>query len=167
MDTGDEVLQYVCTRRTYGDVTQRGTMGLARSSDMRNWVTLPPLEHDPIAEEMEVPQVYAIGERYYLVFCTRARWLSPSYKARFPGHTFRDTDYSMVGDSTLGPFRLHGTGEVLATTPPSSWYASQLVCLGGEWFLLSTVTDDAGRTSVSHPVPVVADDTGIHADIVR
>ena len=52
-----------------------------------NWETLPPLEHDPIAEEMEVPQVYAIDGRYYLVFCTKEQWLSPPYKSRFPGHT--------------------------------------------------------------------------------
>ena len=127
--------------------------------------TLPPLEHDPITEEMEVPQVYAIDERYYLVFCTKVQWLSPSYRSRFPGHTFRNTDYSMVSDSPLGPFRLHGTGEIMTESPPSSWYASQIVRYGGEWYLLSTVTDDAGRTSVSDPVLVVADETGIHADM--
>ena len=77
---------------------------------MRKWETLPPLEHNPIAEEMEVPQVYAIGGRYYLVFCTKERWLSPSYRSRFRGHPFRSTDYSMVGDSPFGtvPHPRHG-----------------------------------------------------------
>ena len=165
LDTGDEVVQYVCARRTRGDTTTRGTIGLARSTDMRSWEALPPLEHEPIAEEMEVPQVYAIDGRHYLVFCTKDFWLSPSYKSRFPGHAFRSTDYSMVGDSPLGPFRLHGTGEIMAEASPSSWYASQLVCYEGEWFLLSTVTDDVDRTSISDPLPVTVDETGLHADM--
>ena len=92
---------------------------------------------------MEAPQIHEIGGRCYLVFCTKEQWLSPSYKSRFPVHTFRDTNYSMVGESPLGPFRLHGTGEIMSTGPPSSWYASQIVRCAGEWFLLSTVTDDA------------------------
>ena len=71
LDTGEEVVLYVTARRTDGDVTARGAIGLARSTGMRRWEALPPLEHDPIAEEMEVPQVYAIDGRYYLVFCTK------------------------------------------------------------------------------------------------
>ena len=116
-------------------------------------------------EEMEAPQVYEIGGRCYLVFCTKVQWLSLSYRSRFPVHTFRDTNYPMVGESPLGPFRLHGTCEIMSAAPPSSWYAGQLVRCAGEWFLLSTVTDDAGRTSFSDPVPVVADETGIHVDM--
>ena len=166
LDAGEEVVQYVCARRTDGDIFSQGhgrSGSFGRHAD--NWETLPPLEHDPIAEEMEVPQVYAIDGRYYLVFCTKERWLSPSYRSRFRGHPFRSTDYSMVGDSPLGPFRIHGTGEIMPTAPPSSWYASQLVHFEGEWFLLSTVSEDSGLTAVSDPVPVVADETGIHADM--
>ena len=165
LDTGEDVVQYVCARRTDGDISSRGTVGVARSTDMRSWESLPPLEHDRIAEEMEVPQVYAIDGRYYLVFCSHEQWLSPSYKSRFPGHAFRSTDYSMVGDSPLGPFRIHGTGEIIPTAPSPSRYASQIVRHDGEWFLLSTVRDGGGRTAVSDPVPIVADETGIHADV--
>ena len=52
----------------------------------------------------------------------------------------------------------------MPSAPPESWYASQLVSFEGDWFLLSTVTDDAGRTSISDPVPVTADETRIHAN---
>ena len=162
-DAGTEVFQYVCARRTEGDVTARGAVGMARSTDMVRWESLPPPEHDRMTEEMEVPQVYAIAGRYYLLFCTHVVHLSPSYTSRFPGHAFRDTDYSMVGDSPLGPFRLHGTGEIMARAPATWFYASQLVSLKDEWFLLGTVRDDVGRTSISNPTPVVADETGVHA----
>ena len=37
LDTGEEVVQYVCARRTDGDIFSRGTVGLARSGDMHNW----------------------------------------------------------------------------------------------------------------------------------
>ena len=55
------------------------------------------------------------------------------------------------------------TDEIMPQAPPLPRYASKPVRQRGEWSLLSTVTDDAGRTSMSDPVPVTADDTGIHA----
>ena len=70
---GERVLQLVCARRTGGDPTSRGTVGVAESRDMRRWTLLPPFEHDRMTEEMEVPQVYRIGGRCYLVFCARSR----------------------------------------------------------------------------------------------
>ena len=36
LDMGEAVLLYVCARRTHGDITARGTIGLARSADMRS-----------------------------------------------------------------------------------------------------------------------------------
>ncbi len=68
----------------------------------------------------------------------------------------------MVGDSPLGPFRLHGTGEIMPEPHSPPIYASQLVHHDGQWFLLGTTRD---RTAVSDPVMVIADETGIHADI--
>ena len=161
-DAGDRVIQYVCARRTDGDVTSRGSIGMAQSTDMIRWESMPPPEHDRMTEEMEVPQLYSIGGRYYLVFCTHDFWLAPPYRARFPGHAFRSTDYSMVGDSPTGPFRIHGTGEIISEAPEGRLYASQLVALGDDWFLLGTVGRDA-NSGISDPLRVVADDTGIHA----
>ncbi len=163
LDTGDEVFHYVCARRLDGDVAERGTVGVARSTDMVTWEPLPPPEHDRMSDEMEVPQVYAIDDRYYLVFCSNGDKIAPSFRARFPGHPFRDTDFSMVGDSPLGPFRIHGTGEIMPKAPPyKRFYASQLVQHEGEWFLLGTILDHDGRTYISDPIPVMADETGVH-----
>ena len=161
LDTGNRVLQYVCARRTDGDVATRGSIGIARSVDMIRWETLPPPEHDRMTEEMEVPQVYFIEGRWYLVFCTHDFWLAPSFRDRFPGHPFRSTDYVMVGDSPLGPFRIHGTGEIMPEAPPGRFYASQLVEFRDQWYLLGTVGLDA-ESGISDPLPVVADETGIH-----
>ena len=165
--TDADVLQLVTARRNDGPVTSRGTVAVARTQDMRHWEVLPPLQHDRIAEEMEVPQVYRIDGRYYLLFCTCSGHeripdlLDPAFKSRFPGHRFRCADYSMVGDSPLGPFRIHGTGEVFPAAPAPWCYASQLVNFQGEWFLLATLRDARG-SMISDPYPIVADDTGIH-----
>ncbi len=161
LDIGDRVLQYVCARRTKGDVATRGSVGIARSTDMVRWETLPPPEHDRMTEEMEVPQVYFISGRWYLVFCTHDFWLAPTFRERFPGHSFRSTDYSMVGESPLGPFRIYGTGEIMPEAPPDRFYASQLVEFRDQWYLLGTMGQDA-ESGISDPLPVVADETGIH-----
>ena len=174
LGTDAGVLQLITARRKDGPVTSRGTVAVTRSRDLRNWEVLPPLRHDRIAEEMEVPQVYPIGGRWHLLFCTCSGHeripdlLDPAFKSRFPGHRFRCTDYSMVGDSPLGPFRIHGTGEVFAEAPAPWCYASQLVNFKGEWFLLATLGDASG-TMISDPYPIVADETGIHVppDAIR
>ena len=166
LKAGERVLQLVCARRNEGDPSSRGTVGVAETRDMRRWTIEPPLEHDRMTEEMEVPQVYRIGGRYHLVFCTIAGdprvpdMLSPAFTRRFPGHRFRRGDYSMVGPSPLGPFRIHGTGKIFPQRR-AALYASQLVNFRGAWFLLGTERD-AGGARISDPYPVTADETGVH-----
>ena len=157
-DDGDAVYQLICARGVEGDVATRGTVALVHSTDMRTWEVLPPLEHNRITEEMEVPQLYRIGERWYLVFVTLGRLLSTSFAERFGGQVPERTNLSMVGDSPFGPFRIHGTGQIVRHPPDASFYAAQLVPLRGQWYLLAT--EDSER--ISNPVSVYADETGVH-----
>lgn len=159
---GDRIYQYVCARSKADDRSRRGTVGLAVSDDMLRWRVQPPLQVEPIATEIEVPQVYPIAGRYYLVCCAPAAWLLPSFTRRFPGHRFRDADYAMVGTSPTGPFTLHGTGEILPARESGRPYASRLVRWQHGWYLLGTVREGPTRY-VCDPIPVVADATGIHA----
>ncbi len=160
-DSGDAVYQLVCARRDEGPTGSRGAVALARSTDMRTWDVLPPLEHDRISDEMEVPQLYRIGERWYLVFCTLGRFLTPEHAARFGDRLPERSNFSMVSDSPFGPFRVHGTGQIVEHDPDEVFYAAQLVEFKGEWHLLATAKDDRGER-ISDPVPVVADETGVH-----
>ena len=66
----------------------------------------------------------------------------------------------MVGNSPLGPFRLHGTGEVLPPDAPVQPYASRLVRWQGRWVLLGTA-NIGGIRFICDPIPVVATSTGI------
>jgi beta-fructofuranosidase len=161
-DHGDAVHQLICARRTDGDPGTRGTVALARSTDMRAWEVLPPLEHDRVADEMEVPQLYRIEGRWYLVFVTCGRFLSAGFADRFGGELPERTNFSMVGDGPLGPFRIHGTGQIVRHAPDAYFYAAQLVHHRGQWHLLATVHDGDSEW-ISDPVPVHADETGIHA----
>jgi beta-fructofuranosidase len=161
-DAGDRVYQYVCARSWAPDRERRGTVGLAASRDMANWQVGPPLQVEPVARELEVPQVYRIDRRYYLVFCTPISSLTTAFMQGFPGHLFRRGDYSMVGDSPSGPFEIHGTGEILAEDAVVKPYASRLVRWDGQWVLIGTVRE-GGATFLCDPIPVVADATGVHA----
>ena len=161
-DYGEAVYQLVCARRDQGPTGERGAVALARSTDMRAWETLPPLEHDRISDEMEVPQLYRIGERWYLVFCTLGRFLTPDHAQRFGDRPPERSNFSMVADNPFGPFRVHGTGQIIEHDPDEVFYAAQLVEFKGEWHLLATAKDDRGER-ISDPVPVYADETGIHA----
>ena len=158
---GDRVLQYVCAR-TQSD--GQGCVAVASSTDMLDWKLEQPLVVDVMTEEIEVPQVYRIGGHYYLLFATFLRVILPEFRDRHPGHEFKNSDFSMVGPSPRGPFSIHGTGDVHPQAPNP--YACQLVQFGDEWFLLGTVVltvNGDGDDYITDPIPVVADETGIHA----
>jgi len=154
----DEVYHVVCARGLAGDPSVRGCVGLASTVDMRHWRILPPIESDPVADELEVPQVYAIGGLYYLVFCCHPNMLAPAFTQRFPDHSFRSADYCMVAESPMGPFRIHGSGEVLPGDFEPHLYASQLVQWQGDWYLLGTVF---GGDAISDPIRIQADEQGL------
>lgn len=161
LEHGDSVYQLICARRNDGDVKTRGTVALAQSRDMHAWKILPPIEHDRVAEEMEMPQVYQINGRWYLVFSTLVSFLSPEHARQF-GDKGPYQRFSMVGDSPFGPFRMYGTGQIVEEQPDDCFYVSQLVKFHGQWSLLVTINDGESER-VSDPLPVYADETGIHA----
>ena len=160
-DNGEAVYQFICARRTDGDPATRGAVAVARSTDMRNWELLPPLEHDRVADEMEVPQIYPIDGRWYLVFCTLGRLLSPQVAARFEGEVPERTNMALVSDSPFGPFRMHGTGQIVRHPPNDYFYAAQLVGFRGGWHVLVTMRDESGER-ISDPIPVRGDKTGVY-----
>jgi len=163
-DTGEVVYQFLCARRNEGELATRGTVAVTRSTDMRRWEVLAPLEHDRVSEEMEVPQVYLINGRWYLVFCTLGRLLGPEFAKRFAGGPPERINLCMVGDSPLGPFHIHGTGQIVQYPPNYHFYAAQLVNFKGAWYLLATIHDGASEW-ISDPLPVYADGSGLHANL--
>jgi beta-fructofuranosidase len=154
------VYHYVCARRNIGADRTRGTLGLAKTHDMRHWEVLPPPEVDPVCGQLEVPQVYYWGERYYLVFSANAGWFSDAVYARYPRERFRDAGYSMVGPTPFGPFSMHGTGQILPSEDTPQPYAVQLVFWKGKPYLLGTVWNDE-QDFICDPIPVQFTETGV------
>ncbi|MCB0182456.1 MAG: hypothetical protein KDI62_29800, partial [Anaerolineae bacterium] len=62
------VYHYVCANKNNGPIDERGTLGLAKTTDMLTWQVLPPPQVDPVCTEMECPQVHHVDGRYYLIF---------------------------------------------------------------------------------------------------
>lgn len=52
--------QYICARPS--DDSAAGAVELASSSDLQQWSLKPPVVVQPFARELEVPQVYRIGD---------------------------------------------------------------------------------------------------------
>jgi beta-fructofuranosidase len=154
------IYQYVCASRNDGPRDARGVLGFASSHDLIQWDILPPPETEPIAQELECPQVYKVGDVWYLLFSSGPRWFSKKHLEAIGGPHERFASYSMVGPSPMGPFRLHGSGHIIPPTPERQPYACQLVFLHGKAFLLGTVI--VGESSgICDPIPVKFTPEGI------
>ena len=157
---GDRVYQYVCARGKSPDHNRRGTVGLASSRDMRTWQAEPPLHVDPIATELEVPQVYRIGGRYYLLFCTSTDRLLPAFKRGFPAAVFATPTSLWSRIRRWGRSACTAPARVLPTDAPVQPYASRLVRWEEQWVLLGTA-NVGGTRFICDPIAVAATDTGV------
>jgi beta-fructofuranosidase len=97
-------------RANHGDRYDRGIIGHARSLDLRTWEVLPPIAAPSGFGQLEVPQLIAIDDRWYILFASDLETQSAERRA-----TGRGTGtYYVVGDSPYGPFRMLGDGALEA-----------------------------------------------------
>lgn len=134
------VYQLVCATGKQGR-GPAGTIGVARTRDMHHWETLPPLEIQPFAEELECPQVLRVGDRSLLLFSTPTglRLDDDPAGGEEPGQL-----YWMVGDGPLGPFRSIDPAPLLPSMDGPRPYAARAVSFEGRTWLLGTVWCDEG-----------------------
>lgn len=153
-----DIYMYITARCKTGSISVRGTVARAKSRNMISWKTLPPLHHDPICEEMEVPQLLNIDDKYYLKFCTLDHLISNDFKTHHREHIFKSGIYTMMSDSLDGPFRIHTTGDdVNMTNNNENMYAQQIVAYKGSLLMLGTV----GLKYISDPIPLIAKPSGL------
>jgi beta-fructofuranosidase len=156
----DFVYHFVCARSNKGSDDVRGTVGLARTRDMYNWEVLPPPKIEPVAKELECPQLYKSGELYYLVFSTAPQWFCKAFLQRYPQDDLRWSSYSMVGTTPFGPFRMHNNGQIIPSNYHVQPYANQIVFWKNQHFLIGTVWNDK-QDFICDPIPVEFTETGI------
>lgn len=144
--TGQEWLAPVCARGRSGPPLRRGVVGLARSEDLRRWEVQQPLLDPRLGFDVECPQLFRIGERWYLI----ASVLDD-----------RSQRY-WIADDPRGPWRTPPTDRLA----PQGHYAARLLRRGDRVALLCwhDAADAApGRTAkraILSPLAVEAADDG-------
>jgi len=139
----------------------RGTVGLARSGDLQSWTILPPLDVEPVCQEMECPQLYWRNERWYLVFSALADQISEEAKARIGAGNVWWTTYVMMAKDFFGPYRLAAHPRIVPASQPVQPYACQIVSHRGQDFCLGSVWPEGGGDHISDPLPVRFTESGI------
>lgn len=115
---------YVTARAAEGPARGRGVIGHAVSDDLRTWQVLPPVTRPMGFGQMEVPQLVAIDDRWYLLFSS-----DPS--TRLPDCGVHGTGtYTLSADSPFGPFDVD-TLHVLEANEGDAPYAGKIVAFGG------------------------------------
>ncbi len=133
---------YLTTRAPKGgDSFARGAIGLARSQDLRTWRWDAPIYVGQNAQ-LEVPQVFTMGGRWFCLFCNDSAHWSAAYRRTSPQRAVRGTHYLMA-DCIDGPWQV-APGPYLDGTYPCQRYAARLIQHGdGQADLLGFLHDDA------------------------
>lgn len=140
----------------------RGVIGHAKSRDLENWQTLPPLTEPGDFYCLEVPQLVLLDKRYYLFFSARAEFHSHARRTQTGLEAVSGTHY-LVADDPLGPFR-YSTHDFMLGDPSGSLYSGKFVEEpDGTRSLLAwrNFTDDgifAGE--LDDPLPIATDHKG-------
>ena len=151
----------VCASRRDGARDERGTVGLARTRDWREWQVLPPPDVQGVAQELEVPQIRQVGEQWYLLFCTHPHLWSAAWRAQHREPTARSSNFAMVAPSPFGPFKLKNPAPIVPFDHPAQPYAAQIVEWRGKHYLLGTLWRDGEADAICDPIEVAFTSDGI------
>ncbi|WP_424927159.1 levansucrase [Amaricoccus tamworthensis] len=119
------------------DGMEAGAIGFATSPDLYEWTLQEPVFTGGFAE-LEVPQVFEAGGRWYCLFCVVARYWSPG-TINMAGPAMTGT-HCLIGESPRGPWRV-APAPLLDCAPFPKRYAARIVqtdagmkLLGFNWF---------------------------------
>lgn len=101
-----------------------GAIGFATSPDLMTWALQPPVFVGGFGQ-MEVPQVFQVGAKWYCLFCTSSFQWSGEYRAFNPQSPVTGTHY-LIGDSPRGPWAI-APGPFLDGALPCRRYAARIV----------------------------------------
>jgi beta-fructofuranosidase len=101
-----------------------GAIGFATSPDLYTWTLQPPVFTGGYGQ-LEVPQVFEHGRRWYCLFCTAAQHFSAAQAEATPGGPVTGSHY-LIGDSPRGPWRI-APGPFLDGALPCRRYATRIL----------------------------------------
>lgn len=135
-----------------------GAIGFATSNDLYNWTLQPPVFSGGFGQ-LEVPQVFRIGNKWYCLFCTAADHWSEQRKAETGMQPVTGNHY-LIADHPRGPWRI--APGFFDGALPCRRYAARILDTGEGLVILGF--DDNGRDNfvghVRDPEPVTVDADG-------
>ena len=137
-----------------------GAIGFATSPDLYTWTLQPPLFIGGMGQ-LEVPQVFAIGERWYCLFCTSSFQWSDACRAFTSQSPVTGTHYLMA-DSPRGPWAM-APGPFLDGSLPCRRYAARIVDTPDGLCIMGFAHGETGHFGgyVMDPDPVTPDQYGL------
>lgn len=160
--TGDGWLMYFTAR--VPDVPEPnagGAIGFATSPDLNVWTLQDPVFAGGLFGQMEVPQVFRIGDRWYCLFCTDIHHYSHDYAATYPGTPVRGTHY-LVADDPRGPWQI-APGPFLDGDPAIDRYAARIIDTGDGLVLVGFLQNPDGGGfigEITDPASISIDSNG-------
>ena len=138
-----------------------GAIGFATSPDLYRWDLQPPVFVGGYGQ-LEVPQVFRAGDRWYCLFCTAASHFSQAEASAIPGGPVTGTHY-LIGDSPRGPWAI-APGRFLDGDLPCRRYAARILQTGRGMVIMGFADQGPDGHFVGHvmdPEPVVIDADGL------
>jgi beta-fructofuranosidase len=158
---GDGWLMFFTARVTgVTEPNAGGAIGLATSKDLSRWELQPPVFAGGYGQ-LEVPQVFETGGRWYCLFCTAAGHFSKEQANAIPGGPVTGTHY-LIGEGPRGPWRI-APGPFLDGELPCRRYAARILDTGNGLVIMGFADhapDGSFGGFVMDPEPVVVGDDG-------
>lgn len=135
-----------------------GCIGFATSPDGYDWTLQPPVFTGGFGQ-LEVPQVFAVADRWYCLFCTAAEHFSQDQAALTTPVT---GNHYLIGDSPRGPWRI--APGFLDGDLPCRRYAARIVDTGAGLVILGFADRPDGVPFIGHvmdPEPVTVTAAGL------
>lgn len=139
-----------------------GAIGFATSPDLFAWTLEDPVYTAGDFGQLEVPQVFEAGGRWYCLFCTAPEHYARAYAAGYPGAPVRGSHY-LVADDPRGPWAV-APGAFLDGDPALDRYAARIVDGGDGLALLGFLHNPGGGAfvgEITDPTPVTIDADGL------
>lgn len=122
---GDGWLMYFTARvPNIAEPNAGGAIGFATSPDLMNWTLQPPVFAGGFGQ-LEVPQVFERGGKWYCLFCTSGKHWSAAYRESNPQPPVTGTHY-LIADDPRGPWTI-APGPFLDGAEPCRRYAARIV----------------------------------------
>lgn len=154
-DVGNATTLIIAAQQAGVEGLPIGAVAVVHQDESHVWHQTAPLNTPPWFQWMEVPELHFLAGMWYLLFATRAKWITDAGRSAFQARGLRvqDGPYYLMSDNWRGPFVEIGS---LGNLVPYA-YTTRLVkrSVDGLW-LWSHVEIDASGAVVFGLQPPVA-----------